>query len=98
MSEKYPHRVIGKAHLSDVTDGYIRDSALTLVSKNDITIDPLADEGHRLAYELVFQDSPENDLMIICTFTYSDEDVYIYSFLCARRSILTPCYRRTTSL
>lgn len=48
---------------------------------NEIMVDPLAREGRRLAYELKFQD-PENEVLFISTFTYSDKYVYKLIFIC----------------
>ncbi|MFC2033415.1 site-2 protease family protein [Chloroflexota bacterium] len=80
LSETNPDIVIDEALLLDIIADYIRDMDNWFLIKNKkITIDPLADEGQRIAYELIFWDSPENEVSLAMVFTYSNE--YIYKLL-----------------
>jgi Zn-dependent protease len=97
LSEDNPEIVIDKALLLDITDSFIKDiDTLNLIEKNEIVVDPLADEGQRFAYELKFQDSPENEILLISTFTYSDKYVYKLLFICLSdySDTLMPAYNQ----
>jgi len=54
----------------------------------------LADEGLRVAYEVILQSIPEDEAIFITTFTYSNNYLYVLLFTCPSEyySTLLPAY------
>lgn len=97
LSEDRPDIVIDEAILLEATDNIIKSfDTLVLITKNRITVDPLADEGQRVAYELIFQDIPDNETSFIFTCTYSNEYIYVLLFGCLSEycETLIPAYNQ----
>jgi hypothetical protein len=78
----YNNATFDKATLSEICDLFIKNNTqFSLIDEKEITIDPLATGGQRSAIELRFHDNPDNQLLIINTFTYAGKYVYRLFFV-----------------
>ncbi|MFC2007643.1 M50 family metallopeptidase [Chloroflexota bacterium] len=83
LSENNPDIVIDDEMLLDITNDHLEETInLTLIGKNEIVVDPLAEKGRRVAYELRFEDNDGEGILLIKTLAYSDAYLYQLFFVC----------------